>query len=156
MNRQIKFRGKRIDNGEWVYGNLVEKTRWDLHKDYFVTWNKLTKNPNDLLTDSEYIEEQVDPDTVGQFTGLCDKSGKEIYEGDIIQGEYKHKHLIRYSNDEACFTATLVEYVGNIVAEKWNTGRVYQDWINEFEKVVIGNIYDNNELMEGGNNESGN
>jgi len=140
MNRQIKFRGKRIDNGEWVYGYITllkyrNETQWWI---------------------VEHIRRggiyglQIDPDTVGQFTGLCDKNGNEIYEGDIIQGEYKYRHLIRYSNDEACFTATLVEYVGDTVAEKWNTGRVYQDWINEFEKVVIGNIFENKELMEGG------
>lgn len=64
--REIKFRAKRKDNGEWVYGSL------DIGND---NW---TVRP---LLGSRFI---VDPKTVGQFTGLCDKEGKEIFEGDVL------------------------------------------------------------------------
>jgi uncharacterized phage protein (TIGR01671 family) len=151
--RTIKFRGKRIDNGEWVYGNL--------YKLPLESGNVCMILTTDNIHEDNSIEPQyhlaftlwkdlfvVDSSTIGQFTGLFDKNGKEIYEGDIIQGEYKSKHLIRYTEEDARFTATLAEYVGDKFSERCNTGDVTQKWINEFNKVVIGNIHDNPELIK--------
>ena len=67
MNREIKFRGKRLDNGEWVYGDLLH-----LVDGVYIS----NDNGNNMA--------QVNPDTVCQFTGYVDKNGKEIYEGDVI------------------------------------------------------------------------
>lgn len=86
MKREIKFRGKRIDNKKWVYGFLADE-------DYI----------NDIDSiDLSSIE--VDIDTVCEFTGLLDKNGKEIYEGDIISvnGKYprEHAYTLTYAKKE--------------------------------------------------------
>lgn len=133
--RTIKFRGKSLATGEWLYGSHFN----DGAEDYI-----LPPHPSGAI---DYEDYQVDQNTVGQFTGLCDKNGKEIYEGDIIQGEYEYKHLIRYTEEDARFTATLVDCVGDKISERCNAGDVTQKWINEFNKVVIGNALDNPELI---------
>ena len=132
--RTIKFRAKNLD-GEWVYGFYVEEERQTLNgfeKKYFIV--------NDGY---DYVK----PETVGQFTGLYDKDGKEIYEGDIIiSEELKHTcHYVRYMESEAMFVAMIIgspldEYCG-----------IRQSWIDRFSKKIIGNIHDNPELLKGGN-----
>lgn len=180
MNRVIKFKGKRIDNGEWGYGNFVEKTRWDLHKDYFVTWNSLTKNQNDLLTDSEYIEEQVDHYTIGQFTGLYDKNGKEIYEGDILHiREYDNELFDNFNDVPNRFELFSIDEIRGKLRKEYITPVTWIDGVfcfsseynkpnyrddmllcclfgdmrrssTIFEFEIIGNIHENPEFIEGG------
>lgn len=123
--REIKFRGKRLDNGEWLYGSLVI-----LNGRYFIF---------------DYANE-VDPTTVGEFTGLKDKNGKEIYEGDVIRSplseDKTRPHRIFYHTGNAAFMGALID------RKELCYLRLDQDWIYKFGKEVIGNIHDNPELIE--------
>lgn len=135
--REILFRGKRVDNGEWVYGfyeNIPEHHIVKLSgKDCIVSIN------NGLLM-------EVIPETVGEYTGLTDENGKRIFEGDIV----------RYRPEDWCEPQySVVEYC----ADKWNypafdlddhcyEGNGLQCAHEEGRCEVIGNIHDNPELLE--------
>lgn len=129
MKREIKFRGKDIKTGEWLYVDLRNKE--SVTEAFIATIHRCNV--------------KINPITVGQFTGLLDKNGKEIYEGDIIQSYDSEgnpiKHYISWRSDNAAYSATVLEYPHLFCA-------VIQDWIDEFEKEVIGNIHDNPELLK--------
>ena len=127
--REILFRGKRIDSGEWVYGTMY-KIATDL-------------NPFILTGGKRGCSYQVDEETVGQYTGLKDKNGKMIWEGDVIKWDYTcnegKSHQVRYDVGSACFVASR-EHNGNIIDTVfYNDGQ---------HAEVIGNIHDNPDLLE--------
>lgn len=137
--RQIKFRGKCLDNGEWVYGYFYE----ECENTYIIEDRQ--RSMNDIL--ARNIPYKVNPDTIGQFTGLLDKNGKEVYEGDIIGCHNPDiKHLIFYEEKQGRFMAALNGDIENsfigvcgLDSSRWNA-----------LKEVIGNIHDNPELLKGG------
>ena len=125
--REIKFRAKRIDNGEWINGLVLFK--YDKSEAIIVK-----------LTATELFCDNVIPDTIGQFTGLHDKTGKEIYEGDIVAIAGVIKGYVRYNARYWRYEiATADEPLEN---ERIPSGRPEECW------MVIGNIHDSPELLK--------
>lgn len=130
--REILFRGKRMDNGEWIFGYYIQKK------------NPLSEDGlpvSHCISDIPPFGTKVDPETVGQYTGLEDKNGKRIFEGDIVEGldytaEDRGYGIIGF--DEGAFEVFNNDICGTFYENYWGT---------DFE--VIGNVYDNPELMGG-------
>lgn len=119
--RVIKFRGKRADTGEWIYGYLLTSNGTECE---ISDWN-----------DVVYSRYDVDPDTVGQFTGLFDKNSKEIYEDDVVtwtdSGDNQRKDIVKWILGGLC-----------LCNASYTVGSYgYLE--------VIGNVVDNPELLKG-------
>ena len=114
MNREILFRSKRVDNDEWVYGFLVKM--WG-------QYHIIDQNDEN----SAYM---IKPKTVGQFTGLCDKNGKKIFDGDIVESPNGTQGFIEWQNAECAFLVN--------IGDDWQT-------MDDCPYEVVGNIYDKGE-----------
>lgn len=138
MKREILFRGKRIDNGEWVYGCY-----YFLNGETFII-------PYDKFAGDEPISEALSdycviPETVGQFTGLTDKNGNKIFEGDIINQNGKVNNgssgckVVSHKRIAKCDVSSSGTnmYLSN-----------YRSDIHSSTIEVIGNIHDNTELLK--------
>ena len=142
-NQQVKFRGK-TRAGKWLYGSLINNIFSD----------SKTKKAMTYIIDPDYIEDAVIPETVGQWTGLKDIDGKEVYDGDIIKSNiypfYCEKKLnyvgiVEYDNNLAAWYYELKK-VSNRVGGG-SVGGMLQNII-PFDFNVIGNITDNSEILE--------
>ncbi len=149
MKRVIKFRGKRLGNGEWVYGDLLHINGGCLIYYGSQTKCELIEGKSDIAVEMGMDEiAPVDPDTVGQFTGLLDANGKEIYEGDILGVKGKVFGWVKCDVCNYCYYS--IVYVDNSMGiNEWSLyGIVKDDYPKQIE--VIGNIHDNPGLLKGG------
>lgn len=159
--REILFRAKRIDNGEWVEGS------------YSYTFNENKTCPIvGIMAENHWIVEKdgnlvlIDKNTICQFTGLIDKNGNKIWENDVLRGHGNPKDLAKVVFGE--FYVIEVESLENIDSViGWHTEVIPTDALSKCEPFclpmplkdfyivrsefeVIGNIFDNPELLEGG------
>ena len=125
--REIIFRGKRLNNGEWVEGSLCTTIPSD-ENFYTISYFDF---------EGYYIEEKVIPETVEQYTGLTDKNGTKIFEGDIVTmpryGSGKHKSVVYFKNGK--FAVNGSNYNFKDICPR--------------NMEVIGNIHDNPEMLKG-------
>ena len=131
--REILFRGKRVDNGNWIEGYFCGK----VNKSFFSSAEDCAQ-----IIDKDLWWYEVIHETVGQYTGLTDKNGKKIFEGDIVEGADFTVEDGGYgvvSFDEGAFEVSGNNIIGTFHENYWG---------KEFE--VIGNIHDNPDLLEGG------
>ena len=150
--REILFRGKDILCGDWVEGDLIRNDN-RCYPAVFIGCIEVSRNRYDELSIDGHYLPQVAPNTVGQYTGLTDKNGKRIFEGDIIKTHYANtpradfieqvvfhngRFCGMYEHDKMKMWASLADGIKHIPQDK----TVYMEWCE-----VIGNIHDNPELI---------
>ena len=127
---KLKFRGLRIDGNGWVYGYYVYRPDGK-HLIYWKPFEESSQNTYHI----------VDPKTVGQFTGLLDCNGKDIFEGDIIEWkEAAIRFRVTWSLEDCGFICIRV-WQDNICS-----GSMNQQYLDHFQ--IIGNIHENKNLLE--------
>ncbi len=134
--REILFRGKRVDNGQWVEGSLVNniffRTESNRPISYIISPHEYEEY--DCMEDIGKLAVEVISKTVGQYIGQKDKYGKKIFEGDVLHCKYNHhKYLVKINE---CGVYTRDER-----GEELILGRIH----NDFE--IVGNIHDKPELL---------
>ena len=132
--REILFRGKQEDNGEWVEG---------YYSPYCFGWFPCRPAiiPKEDMDNGHWHSEEIDPETIGQYTGLTDKNGKKIFEGDIVHFKTTAYH---FKNCRIKYQSCYVRYCAI-------DNKGYEYPMDEaFEYEVIGNIHDNPELLKDG------
>ena len=126
--REILFRGKRVSgNKEWIFGNV----------NYYPNLNRWFIRLQPAMSVLQTLEDEVAANTVGQYTGLTDKNGKKIFDGDIVKYKEENGEIV-YHDQEAMFVVC------------------FDTWFTDFDHLygkdveIVGNIHDNPELLEGG------
>lgn len=128
--RDIKFRG--MTSKGWLYGDLIHNR------------GKVYIAPiGEIYHESVPEDFEVDENSISQFTGLKDELGRDLYEGDIIESSYLMKCLFPYDDSNGAFVA--VPYSDDDFSVPCY---LVKSWIFKFRKRIIGNIYDNKDLMK--------
>ena len=141
--REILFRGKRLQGGEWVEGYFFKSDINKKERESGKATIIFTPDCDTFIMVPEcHNSFMVVSDTVGQYTGLKDKNGKRIFEGDVakvLQGKDKGIAYVGFENG----AFMLYPKTGNIYERT-----LWSYWYNDWDVEVIGNIYDNPELLE--------
>lgn len=130
MERQIKFRARRVDNNEWVYSGITSPLHTPDGKTYIVT-------SNCIEDDEKLVFVEVHPESVGQSIGLKDKNGKEIYGGDFLRGSSDDKCLVIWRQDLASFALT---------KDGWAYDHYFGEAIDPGFCEITGTIHDGKEV----------
>lgn len=126
MKREIKFKAKRLDNGEWVEGSLTYS-----QGTAFIHRKESDKDDRCYLTPYEVI-----PETICQFTGMMDEKGNEIWEGDIVRDT---EDLLGIDN---LYEVVYIEEEGNFAFKSLDKVDNYEPFVNLFNACVVGNKFD--------------
>ena len=143
--REILFRAKRIDDGEWVEGYYAMMGKGNLIRHYIVQNCALTGLFEDPEDNMYFNDVEIDPETLCQYTGKTDETGKKIYDKDIVgfidltstESGYSESSCLGeviWSKEECCFHVT-----NRLSAESWEV-------LDECK--VVGNVFDDKELLE--------
>ena len=142
MNRKIVFRGECINTGNTIYG--------------LPSSNDVKKGINIILFNMSVfgaVPTEVVPNSVGEWTGLTYVKGNDIdliFDGDILESfdsnNLSIKHLVKYNERRACFEVQLLGLP--VIKGVFNQGPISQSWVDDFSKTVIGNKYNNPELLK--------
>lgn len=148
MNNRYICRGKRKDNGEWVYGNLIKRRIWS--SEFYV----IRVEDNGF---GSYVEYEVIPETVGQCTGLKDKNGKLIFKDDVLKGfsypflsdeDHNYYAIVVWFEDSAAFGIYTIKNPESKVRGISSGNTEYMSEWDSNNWEIIGNIHDNPELLE--------
>ncbi len=149
--REILFKAKRKDNGKWVEGYYykMSETTYCFKEDYerkpvsehhYILQERMT----DWGLPNQIVQIEIDSETLCQFTGLCDKNGKKIWENDILMA-----HLDESYPEDATYETVEWNVAGWVTHETDSTDRQYLDEFDLEHYEAIGNIFDNPELAQG-------
>ena len=168
--RTIKFRGQRLDSNEWGYGcagyGFNQNIQYIMPKMYFATkdFGEVDENENMILDKCVAIGGfiPIKPETVGQFTGLQDKNGVDIYKGDILefhaktcnflpagycQEPYKKGQMFFVKQLDSGFTLSIFKIKDSIIPNQVGHVDNYILWNHHASFQIIGNIHENPELL---------
>lgn len=127
--REIKFRAKTIDTGEWLYGNLQVPKK---------------EGAGYYMWDASMWQRQVDPETIGEFTSLKDRNGNDIYEGDIISFDYGDGESVSEDLIEVRFVRGVFAFLWNgDLDDECSVSSPTHEWA-----IVKGNIHDNPDMLQ--------